>query len=294
VIFPKETYMNKVDVENFLKKRTYWYHKIELLPDLVTPGFDLEPLWDNLRSVRACIDYKNKSVLDIAAFDGMFTFEAEKLGASSVIATDCMYKSFENFLFCREVLKSNALPYFNVSPYNLTERLDVYFQEHYDGAKDDRRFDIVQHLGLLYHLRDPMLSLLQARSVLKPDGILLIETDVILENDDPVMVFNGLPHNARIRDNYSVWWAPTKKCLFEMLQASLFEVVEESYSEFQFDVPAKDAGRILTSQEFNKNKYKVGRGAVIARAQSKEKTNSKLLAELERSYRNPGLDFQSI
>jgi hypothetical protein len=139
-----------------------------------------------------------------------------------------------------------------------------------------------------------MLSLLQARSVLKPDGILLIETDVILENDDPVMVFNGLPHNARIRDNYSVWWAPTKKCLFEMLQASLFEVVEESYSEFQFDVPAKDAGRILTSQEFNKNKYKVGRGAVIARAQSKEKTNSKLLAELERSYRNPGLDFQSI
>ena len=79
-----------------------------------------------------------------------------------------------------------------------------------------------------------------------------------------------------------------------MLQASLFEVVEESYSEFQFDVPAKDAGRILTSQEFNKNKYKVGRGAVIARAQSKEKTNSKLLAELERSYRNPGLDFRSI
>jgi tRNA (mo5U34)-methyltransferase len=294
LIVPKETYMNKADIENFLKKRTYWYHKIELLPNLITPGFDLEPLWDNLRMVRASIDYNRKRVLDIAAFDGMFTFEAEKLGASSVIATDCMYKSFENFLFCREVLKSNALPYFNVSPYNLTERLDVYFQEHYDEAKEDRRFDIVQHLGLLYHLRDPMLSLLQARSVLKPDGILLIETDVILENDEPVMVFNGLPHNARIRDNYSVWWAPTKSCLFEMLKASLFEVVEETYSEIQFDVPAKNGGRILTGQEFNKNNYKVGRGAVVARAQPKEKANTKLFAELARSYRNPGLDFPSI
>lgn len=285
--------MDKLEIEKFLKKRTYWYHKIELLPGLITPGFDLEPLWDNLRKVRAHIDYKNKKVLDIAAFDGMFTFEAEKLGAASVIATDCMYKSFENFLFCREVLKSNAVPYFNVSPYNLTERLDVYFQEHYD-IKDDRRFDIVQHLGLLYHLRDPMLSLLQARSVLTPGGFLLIETDAILENDEPVMIFNGLPDNARIRDNYSVWWAPTKRCLFEMLRASLFDVVEESYSEFQFDVPAKEGGRILTDGAYNKYNYKVGRCAVVARAQPKEKINSKLLAELSRSYRNPGLNFPSM
>ena len=33
---------------------------------------------------------------------------AEKEGASKVIATDCLYKSFENFLFCQQHFKSKV------------------------------------------------------------------------------------------------------------------------------------------------------------------------------------------
>ena len=278
-------------IEEFLDKRTYWYHKIQLPGGVVTPGFDLEPIWDQVRKVRSSVDYRGKSVLDLASFDGMFAFEAEQAGAQTVIASDCLYKSFENFLFCREVLGSSCIPYFNVSPYNLTERLDVYFNENYDVVSGTKKFDIVQHFGLLYHLRDPMLSLLQARSVIKDGGLLIIETDFVMDSDESKMVFNGIPNAARVRDNYSVWWAPTKKCLTEMLEASLFSVDAKSISEIFFDVPSREGGRVLTNSEVvdSRSEVRVGRICMVARAEPADVCDAKLVDELRRTYRNPGL-----
>jgi tRNA (mo5U34)-methyltransferase len=289
-----------VDVEQ-IKKRLeefrYWYHKIELAPGLVTPGFDLDPIWANIRNVRKNLDYKDRRVLDIASFDGLFAFEAEKLGAKSVIATDCLYRSFSNFLFCREVFASKVLPYFNISPYNLSDRLDVYLDENYDDERpNERLFDIVQHFGLLYHLRDPMYSLSQARSVLKAGGILFLETDVVMDVNESYMLYNGLPHHARVRDNYSVWWAPTRECLFEMLEGTLFQVQKETYSEIFFDTPANDQGRISSAVRNTIKKdgksYRIGRGAVLATACKFGIANEKFERELGRTYRNPGLSFE--
>jgi SAM-dependent methyltransferase len=271
----------------------YWYHKIELAPGIVTPGFELDDLWNHLRRVRDRVDYKDKSVLDISSFDGMFVFEAERLGAQNVIATDCQYKSFNNFLFCREVLGSKALPFYNVSPYNLVDRLDVVLDENYETGKPDaRKFDIVQHFGLLYHLRDPMMSLAQARSVLKPGGTLIVETDAVIGEQDSFLLSNGLPKNVRVRDNYSVWWEPTKRCLIEMLEASMFTVDEASYSEFVYEVPAAETGRMTNvagaPADFARADWKIGRAAVVAHAIEPGGTNEKFEREIIRSYRNPG------
>ena len=43
--------MTKEDLIERLKDFTYWYHKIELAPGVITPGFDLDDLWANLRKV---------------------------------------------------------------------------------------------------------------------------------------------------------------------------------------------------------------------------------------------------
>ena len=94
-----------------LSKYDYWYHKIDLGFGIVTPGLELDKIWDNIRKVRAGIDYNNKNVLDIAAFDGLFSFEAERLGAGKVIAADCLYKSFSNFLFAI-FMRGSTLPVF--------------------------------------------------------------------------------------------------------------------------------------------------------------------------------------
>jgi len=290
--------MEHLGILRRLSEIGYWYHRIELAPGVVTPGYALEPIWDNTRRVRATLDYKGKAVLDIASFDGMFTFEAEQLGASLVVAADCLYKSFANFLFCREVLGSRAIPYYNVSPYKLSERLDVFFEENYESERrNDRRFDIVQHLGLLYHLRDPFLSLSQARSVLKPGGYLLIETDVVLDNNAPALFFNGLPRKARLRDNYSVWWSPTVPCLKEMLDATMFDVVEESVSTIEFHTPSAQQGMVSNvaggGAEVEAT-CKMGRCALIARARERGQSNEKVERELCRTYRNPGLDLARL
>ena len=290
--------MEREEILRRLSEISYWYHRIELAPGVVTPGYALEPIWDNTRRVRAGLDYTGKTVLDIASFDGMFTFEAERLGASLVVAADCLYKSFSNFLLCREVLGSRAVPYYNISPYALSERLDVFFEENYESERrNDRRFDIVQHLGLLYHLRDPMLSLSQARSVLKPGGSLLIETDVVLGDESPALIFNGLPNRARLRDNYSVWWSPTVACLKEMLDATMFDVVEESVSTIEFDTPSRQSGMVSNAGDGAAKveaTYKMGRCALIARARERGHSNDKVERELCRTYRNPGLDLARL
>lgn len=71
----------------------FWYHKIDLGHGVVNPGQPFDAVWDMIRQSRAALDYKEKSVLDIASFDGMWAFEAEKLGASTVVATDCYYET---------------------------------------------------------------------------------------------------------------------------------------------------------------------------------------------------------
>lgn len=287
--------LTKIEILKELKKFSYWYHKINLGHGITTPGLNLDPIWKNLRSVRNKVNYKNKIVLDIATFDGMFAFEAEKIGAKKVVATDCLYNSLDNFLFVKQILNSKKTkPFFNVSPYNLSERLDVFFQEDFSNKIKNyyRKFDIVQHFGLLYHLKDPMISLAEARNVLRTGGKLIIETDIILNNNESVMVFNGLPNNVRLRNNTTVWWVPTKKCLFEMLESSLFEVQKSSYREILFDVPQKKYGRLKNIEKFQE--YKVGRCCVVAKAISYKKINQKVAKELSRTFRNPGIKNQLV
>jgi len=269
----------------------YWYHKINLSEKIITPGMNLEPIWENIDKVRKNISYKGKDVLDIATFDGKFAFEAENLGARTVVATDCLYKSYNNFLFCKQVLGSRVIPFFNISPYNLTERLDVYFDENYDSELSNSRFfDIVQHFGLLYHLQNPMYSLAQARSVLKLGGHLIIETDILLDETDSILLFNGIPNFTRVRDNSSVWWAPTKTSLFEMLEVNFFEVLYESYSEIEFKVPVSTLGSLKDGKKLGQ--FNIGRACVIAKAVPNiiNDNNGKVSRELLRTYRNPGLD----
>lgn len=252
---------------------------------------NLEPIWENIDKVRKNVSYQGKDVLDIATFDGKFAFEAENLGSRTVVATDCLYKSYNNFLFCKQVLGSRVIPFFNISPYNLTERLDVYFDENYDNELPNSRFfDIVQHFGLLYHLQNPMYSLAQARSVLKLGGHLIIETDILLDEAESILIFNGIPNFTRVRDNSTVWWAPTKTSLFEMLEVNFFEVLHESYSEIEFKVPVSTLGSLKDGKMLGQ--FNIGRACVIAKAVPNiiNDNNGKVARELLRTYRNPGLD----
>src|SRR5215813_9558515 len=63
-----------------------WFHTIDLGNGIVTPGTDNSPK----KLQRLCIprDLTGKTFLDVGACDGFFSFEAERRGASRVLAVD--------------------------------------------------------------------------------------------------------------------------------------------------------------------------------------------------------------
>ena len=63
-----------------------WFHSIPLDDGTVTPGLDSS--MDKLEQVCLPKDLSGKTVLDIGAWDGFFSFQAEKAGAKRVLATD--------------------------------------------------------------------------------------------------------------------------------------------------------------------------------------------------------------
>lgn len=195
-----------------------WYHKIDLGDGIVTPGRDYEKMWDSTRSVIDRIDYAGKRVLDIGSWDGYWAFEAERRGAARVVSSDARIEGYQNLLFARGVLKSNVIPLCNVPVQELENRLNIIGLE--------PQFDIVHHFGLLYHLRDPMLSLAQVRKVLSPEGILVLESAFIEDDANSYMAFSGLEGNFHFY-GISDTWAPTTLCLKEMMIRSFLEPVRE-------------------------------------------------------------------
>lgn len=232
--------MRKEDIKNRLKELGDWYHPVELGAGIKVPaekGRYSRPHWEANRRIREQIDYKNKMVLDLGCAEGMWSFEAERLGARNVVAIDIGAMGCqERAMFSKEVLKSIVLFYYNVPIEDLYNRLDHFFSYHSQGEK----FDVVQHLGLFYHLRDPLRSLCEVRKCIKEGGDLLFETAVyITDSKEPVALFNL---DNRIYHDGSTWWAPNLECLFAMLRYSLFEP-SMSY-EVVVDSKKPDIGRI--------------------------------------------------
>jgi predicted RNA methylase len=80
--------MDENQILQQLEKHKF-YHIIKLTENLSTSGNNVAvPMQDvPLRALRT-LDIKDKRVLDIGCRDGLFCFEAEKLGAKEVIGID--------------------------------------------------------------------------------------------------------------------------------------------------------------------------------------------------------------
>ena len=83
-----KTKYSKAQLEEMAASVGYWWHSIDLGQGVVTKGAKTpETLRYELESL-GLPDLRDKTVLDIGAWDGFFSFEAERRGARRVVALD--------------------------------------------------------------------------------------------------------------------------------------------------------------------------------------------------------------
>src|SRR5579872_4504284 len=83
-------------VQAQIASERYWFHKIELAPGIVTPGWS-DPKADKLPYYGLPADLTGKRVLDVGCAEGFFSYEAERRGAKEVVAVDAYPESIRRF-----------------------------------------------------------------------------------------------------------------------------------------------------------------------------------------------------
>jgi tRNA (mo5U34)-methyltransferase len=193
-----------------------WYHSFELEDGTLIAGYNRLPVLKE-RYARFPIppELSGRRVLDIGAWDGWFSFEAERRGAE-VTAIDCV--EMANFLYIHRKLSS---------------RVDYRILDFYELPQADLgKFDYVFFLGILYHLKHPLLALEIVCGLATDTAVVesfVTDADTWQEHREevPKMEFYETDELGNQLDN---WIGPSVGCLMAMCRAAGFARVELLYA----------------------------------------------------------------
>ncbi len=225
------TQLTKEEIATEVAKIKHWHHCIDLGSGVFTKQG---------KEGKFCLKMQNwilqafpeslagKTVLDIGSWDGFYSFAAEKRGASRVLATDSfvweqrelygLTKDFwrdfgagkQGFELARRVLNSQVEDQ-NIDVLDLNpEKLGT--------------FDVVLFLGVLYHMKYPLLALEKVASVTKE--LLILETHIqplLSLINKPIMMF--YPHDELSKD-ITNWCGPNIAMVKSMLTTAGFAQVK--------------------------------------------------------------------
>lgn len=170
-------------------------------------------------------DLKGMTVLDIGCNAGFYSFEMKRRGADYVVGIDTDERYLQQARFAAE-----------------TEGIDADFRRMsvWQVAELEMQFDLVIFMGVLYHLRHPLLALDLIHEHVAKD-LLLFQSmqrgSSEVENVAPDYGFNaaapfdrpGFPKLHFIEHRYAQdqtnWWVPNRACVEAMLRSSGFSIV---------------------------------------------------------------------
>jgi tRNA (mo5U34)-methyltransferase len=176
-------------------------------------------------------DLSGRTVLDIGCNAGFYALEMKRRGADRVVGVDADPRYLAQARLAAEATG-----------------LDIELRELsvYDVARLGERFDLVLFMGVLYHLRHPLLALDLIREHVARDLLLFqamqrgTEEPVAVREDYPfseTKIFEepGFPRLHFIEHRYTGdptnWWIPNRACVEAMLRSSGFEILEHPEEE---------------------------------------------------------------
>jgi tRNA (mo5U34)-methyltransferase len=176
-------------------------------------------------------DLTGKTVLDIGCNAGFYSIEMKRRGAARVVGID----SDETYLAQARLAAEIAGADIEL------ERLDVY-----RVAELRETFDLVLFMGVIYHLRHPLLALDLIHEHVSKDllvmqtmqrgasGVLAVDDDYDFSDidhfDDP-----GYPRLHFVEKKYAGdptnWWVPNQACSEAMLRSAGYEIIDHPEAE---------------------------------------------------------------
>jgi tRNA (mo5U34)-methyltransferase len=183
-------------------------------------------------------DLSGLSVLDVGCNGGFYSIELKRRGATRVVGIDSDARYLAQARFAAEMSAA-----------------EVEFRQMsvYDVPVLGERFDVVLFMGVLYHLRYPLLALdilhehavgqlLVFQSMLRgSDEVPVLEKDYPFEEtahfddpDYPRMYF--VEH--RYAGDWTNWWIPNRACAEAMLRSAGFQITDHPEAEVYICRPA--------------------------------------------------------
>lgn len=192
-----------------------WRHCIDLGNGLVTRG--TKNTLEDLRQWKFPHElFSGKTVLDVGACDGCFSFYAEKHGATKVLAIDPYRWTFDDrwsgqagFKLARKILNSevedSTIPLENIEPKTVGE------------------WDIILFLGVFYHLPNPFLVVENLAKCCRDTLVLETHIDQIAQAQ-PYPFVRFYP-NGEINKDKTTYWGPNTLFLDDYLKKIGFKEV---------------------------------------------------------------------
>jgi tRNA (mo5U34)-methyltransferase len=221
-------------IEQRVRELGQWFHNINLRGIKTAPDHflgDYPAVKWNRFAHDIPEDLRGKTVLDIGCNAGFYSIEMKRRGADRVVGIDFDDTYLAQARFAAEVCGQ-----------------EIEFQKRsvYDVPMLKERFDIVLFMGVLYHLRHPLLALdLVHEHVVKDLFIfqsMLRGSDEVEHIEDDYQFWEGeifdrpsFPRIYFIEKRYSGdptnWWIPNRACAEAMLRSSGFEILAHPESE---------------------------------------------------------------
>jgi tRNA (mo5U34)-methyltransferase len=176
-------------------------------------------------------DLGDRTVLDIGCNAGFYSMEMKRRGAGRVLGIDTDADYLAQARFAAEI-----------------SQLEIEFRQAsvYDVGALGERFDIVLFMGVLYHLRHPLLALDLIHEHVA-DDLLVFQSmqrgSCEVKAVEPNYDFGEMDHfddpsypklhfvEQRYADDPTNWWVPNRACVEAMLRSSGFEIVDHPEQE---------------------------------------------------------------
>lgn len=231
---PKLRAVSRDDLEERIEALAPWFHNMNLRGVCTAPDHFLGdyPAQKFRHFERDLPSVHGKSVLDIGCNAGFYSIEMKRRGADRVLGIDSDERYLAQARLASETLGLDDIEF---------AKVDVY-----DVAAIGERFDLVIFMGVLYHLRHPLLALDLIHEHVAGDmllfqsmqrgskHVLALEPDYEFEETD-VFFETGFPKlhfiEKRYSEDWTNWWVPNRACTEAMLRSAGFRIDKQIEDE---------------------------------------------------------------